>query len=186
MEKIPCIKYNPNTWDYIVKQLESFGYKRYWISSWENCPYIILNLGGQLGEYSNVVSNCTLDYNREIVNSTEEFLERAAKLMNKTYKRKDIMEINGIEIKPGMVITTEDDINYIAFPTAKGIAFVNNHDGGWSSTIPEDIIAINDIAENTYLDSGKLLWERPEEIVLTMDEIAKKFGCSIKQLRIKK
>lgn len=91
MKKIPCIEYNSNTWDYIKERLESFGYKKYWMSSWEDCPYIVINLSGKLGDYSNVTEFDALNHNRKIVNSTEEFLERAAKLMNKTYK-KDIIE----------------------------------------------------------------------------------------------
>lgn len=91
MEKIPCIKYNPNTWNYIKEQLESFGYKGVLLNdNWTIDPYIIINLDNNLGNYSNVSEDGKLCHNREIVNNTEEFLERAASLMGKTYKRKDM------------------------------------------------------------------------------------------------
>ena len=87
MEKIPCIKYNPNTWDYIKEQLESFGYKKVLLyNDWTKDPYIVINLANILGNYSNVDEMDKLSHNRELVNDTEEFLKRAAKLMNKTYK----------------------------------------------------------------------------------------------------
>ena len=35
------------------------------------------------------------------------------------------------------------------------------------------------------LTDGKLLWEAPTEVILTIDEIAKKFGVKSSQIRIK-
>lgn len=94
------------------------------------------------------------------------------------------MVLNGIEIKPGMVITTSDGINYIAFPTVKGIAFTNNGLGGWRSSFPEDIIRIRDLAIEGFIDSGKILWEKPKKVVLTKQQIAEKFGINVEQLVI--
>lgn len=116
MGKIPCIKYNPNTWDYIKEQLESFGYTKVLLNdNWTIDPYIIINLDNNLGNYSNVSEDGKLCHNREIVNSTEEFLERAAKLMNKTYKRKDIFEEN--ELRPSFAeIVSNVEYSYAVFP----------------------------------------------------------------------
>ena len=36
------------------------------------------------------------------------------------------------------------------------------------------------------LTKATIIWERPKEVELTMDEIANKFGISVEQLRIKK
>lgn len=193
MGKIPCIKYNPNTWDYIKEQLESFGYTKVLLNdNWTIDPYIIINLDNNLGNYSNVSEDGKLCHNREIVNSTEEFLERAAKLMNKTYKRKDIMEINGVEIKPGMVLIGTNDENkrtiLVAFPTKNGIGFIDASFGGWTfdfTTRITELKEIRDILDASMPTDGKLLWEAPTEVILTIDEIAKKFGVKSSQIRIK-
>lgn len=188
MEKIPCIKYDPKNWNYIRENLESFGYTPSYLeaNNWTENPYIVINLAGDLGSYSNVSYDGTSDYNRELVTNIEEFLEKAATLKGFTYKRKNIMKINGIEIKPGMVITTEDNIDYIAFPTREGIAFADNSYGGWQSNIPRNIVRINDLTKGGNLSNGLILWEKPKEIVLTMDEIAKRFGYPVEQIKIKK
>lgn len=197
--KIPCIKYNPNTWNYIKEQLESFGYEGIWISSWKSHPYIVINLSGNLGDYSNVSSTEVLCYNREIINNTEEFLERAAKLMNKTYKRKDIMKINGIEIKPGMVIETEErnqKITYVVFPCLDGsLCVIGLQNCIWEdlSTFVNEystkIIAIRNLLDGSdcrCLLDGKILWKKQCIKEVSIEEVAEKFGVKPNQIRIKK
>ena len=39
---------------------------------------------------------------------------------------------------------------------------------------------------DVMLKGATIIWERPKEIELTMDEIAEKFGISVEQLKIKK
>jgi hypothetical protein len=34
-------------------------------------------------------------------------------------------------------------------------------------------------------ENDEILWKRPEEIVVTMEEIAEKFDCNVEQIRIK-
>lgn len=188
MEKIPCIECNTKLWEYIRPYLEKWDYKPYiTFGDFETYPLLAINIVGELGLYNNISSSCVNSYNRELVFNVEEFLERAAALKGFTYKRKDIMKINGIEIKPGMIITCENSADYIAFPTKEGLAFANIFVGEWTTTIPEDIIAIRDLVEDEYLTSGKILWKKPKEkIVLTMDEIAEKFGYDVEQIQIKK
>lgn len=94
------------------------------------------------------------------------------------------MKIHGVEIKPGMVLISDNYDCFIAFPTRRGIAFANITTGGWGSEAPSNIKRIQDLPENDYTDSGKILWEKPKEIVVTKEEIAKKFGCSVEQLKI--
>lgn len=193
MKKIPCIKYNPNTWDYIKEQLESFGYKQVLLNdNWGINPYIVINLSNKLGDYSNVDEFDKLSHNRELVNDTEEFLERAAKLMNKTYKRKYIMKINGIEIKPGMVLegTTYDgqNVSLIVAPFKDKNIFINVNEGGWTDSYKiyiKHLTAIRDISERSNLKNGKILWEYKKEIILTIKEIADKFGYDVDQIKIK-
>lgn len=38
---------------------------------------------------------------------------------------------------------------------------------------------------NTLLECNKCIWERPKEVVVTMSEIAEKFGIPVEQLKIK-
>lgn len=188
MEKIPCIKCTSEMWKYIKPYLKNWEYKLRVTSNWINYPLLIINECGILGVCNNYDSNTYFEdaYNRELITDVEEFLERAAALKGFTYKRKDVMKINGIEIKPGMVITTEDNIDYIAFPTREGIAFANNTYGGWTSRVPENIVRINDLTIGEYIDAGATLWEKPKEVVITMDEIAKKFGYPVEQIKIRK
>lgn len=193
MKKIPCIKYNPNTWDYIKEQLESFGYKEALLNdNWTINPYIVINLANILGNYSNVDENDKLCHNREIVNNTEEFLERAAKLMNKTYKRKYIMKINGIEIKPGMVLEglncDSQDITLIVIQLKDNLGFANISKGGWTLNYKNYIdylMKIRDISKGNRINNGEILWEYKKEIILTIKEIADKFGYDVNQIKIK-
>jgi hypothetical protein len=84
---------------------------------------LAINITGNLGLYNSLSSSCADSYNRELVTDVEEFLERAAKLKGFTYKRKDIMKINGIEIKPGMVLIGKDADNrdsiLVTFPSQR-------------------------------------------------------------------
>lgn len=93
------------------------------------------------------------------------------------------MKINGIEIKPGMILCGsrgDMPITLVAIPHGTNcIAFVNVTEGGWCicyETTLEDIIQIRDHPNNANLVSGKLLWEKPKEVVISLKEIAKKFG----------
>lgn len=89
------------------------------------------------------------------------------------------------QVKPGMVITTGSG-DYIAFPTKIGISFTNNTNGGWCEIPPKDILTIRDLAKDDWITSGDILWEKPKEVIITMDEIAKKFGYPVGCIKIKK
>lgn len=186
MAKIPCIKCNEEMWEYIRPYLISWGYIDRTYHNWTTYYVLVINDAGDLGICNNYNNYNRIAYNREVVTDVEEFLERAAELKGFTYKRKDIMKINGIEIKPGMVITTANRGSFIAFPTHIGMALTNNKSGGWTTSIPCNITQIRDLAENGDLCSGKVLWEKSKEVVLTMDEIAEKFGVPVEQIKIKK
>lgn len=185
--KIPCIKCTLELWEYIKPYFKEWDYIPYFtFSDLTAYPLLVINTMGKLGLYNNINISCANSYNRELITDVEEFLERAAALKGFTYKRKDTMKINGIEIKPGMIITCKNGADYIAFPTKEGIAFASTLVGEWTTAIPEDIIAIRDLTEGRYLTSGKILWKLKEEIVLTMDQIAEKFGYDVKQIKIAK
>lgn len=185
----PRIKYDPEKWEYIKTNLEELGYRLLCLSGWKFCPYIVLDFIGNVGKCSNLSERESS--NRYEVTNVEEFLEKAAILMGKQYKRKDMVKIHDIEIKPGMVITTTNNYFWVVFPTKKGLAVVSYQDNSWYfidnfiKTYKENIVSIKDLTEEYTLSGGNILWEKPKEVVLTMQEIADKFDIPLKNLRIK-
>lgn len=196
MEKIPCIKYNSQDWDYIESNLIKFGYEISQLTSWEVSPYIVLNLGNNLGRVSNIDKIAVLkdSYNREIVYNVEEFLERAAHLKGRNYVKRNVMKIHDIEIKPGMGIYVDKRIAenlYVVIPTKRGLGVVA-YGAPFTWDILDNflemysgrVVAICDIPNSVI--EGNILWEKPQEIVITMQDIAKKFNCPVESIRIKK
>lgn len=194
MEKIPCIKCTPEIWEYIKPHLVEWGYEIRTTSDWGTYPLLCINDCGDMGMCNNYWLISRKDYNRELVTNVEEFLERAAKLKGYTYKRKDIMKINGVTIKPGMGIFVDDRLAknlYVVIPTKKGLGviaygkvFTWEHLDSWLEEYSTRIVAICDIPNSAI--EGDILWENPKEIVITMDEIAKKFGYPVENIKIKK
>lgn len=134
------------------------------------------------------------DARSELITNVEEFLERAAKLKGFLYNRKDYMKFNGIEIKPGMVLVSSTETKYIVFPAKDFLATITYGEdisaySCWftleHTLSSKDIVKVLDAPKNRITD-GKVLWQKPKEVVLTMDEIAKKFGYPVEQIKIKK
>lgn len=105
-------------------------------------------------------------------------------------------EINGIKIKPGMGICIDNKYNnnkfYVVIPTKSGLAVINYgqschwlHLDSFLSQYKNRIVAICDLATQSSI-RGDFLWVAPEEIVLTMDDIAKKFGYPVERIKIVK
>lgn len=187
--KTPRIKYDPKKWEYIKTNLEELGYSILCLSRWEFCPYIVLDFIGDTGKCSNLSERDSS--NRYEVTDAEEFLERATILIGKQYKRKDMVKIHGIEIKPGMVITTTNNYFWVVFPTEKGLAMISYNTNSWYridnfiNNYKESIISIRNLSKGGSLSEGNILWKKSEEVVLTMQEIADKFNIPLKNLRIK-
>ena len=102
------------------------------------------------------------------------------------------MQINGIEIKPGMVLEgTNDDgqgVSLIVAPFKDKNIFINVYEGGWAFNYKfyiKHLTTIRDISERDNLKNGKILWEYKKEIILTIKEIADKFGYDVDQIKIK-
>lgn len=123
-------------------------------------------------------------FNRNII-SAKEFI--------KYYEN---MIINGVELKAGMVIETEKEC-WVVFPTQEGLAVINytyttsrisswDLIGNFVRRHKNEIKSIHDISNGGSLTDGEILWEKPKEVVLTMQEIADKFGINVEQLRIAK
>lgn len=93
------------------------------------------------------------------------------------------MRINGIEIKPGMILYGSKKgiyITLVAIPYgANTIAFANVTEGGWSlyyETTIDNLEEIRNYPKNGRLTGGEILWKKPEEIILTVEDIRKKFN----------
>ena len=175
----------------IAPYLKDWGYEASssYDECWETYPILVIDYCNYFGNYCNVCSSAINNYNRKLVYDVNEFLSMTAALKGFTYIKKGTMRINGIEIKPGMVLETER-AKYVVFPTdtayAEGYVFTNINSGGWSTGIPNNIIAIYNPPCGGPICSGKILWEKSKEVVLTMDQIAKKFGIPVEQLKIQK
>nr|DAY07046.1 MAG TPA: helix-turn-helix domain protein [Crassvirales sp.] len=102
------------------------------------------------------------------------------------------MKINGIEIEPGMVIETQSKGIWVVFPTERGLSVIKYQENSWcllesfAKCFEDNIEAIYGLSNGDSLTGGIKLWQKSKEIVLTMDQIAEKFGVPVEQLRIKK
>lgn len=171
MNKIPCVLCNSELWEYISPNLIKWGYK-YYIESdpkWDLFPILIINWCGNIGNLNNDNYASIKNHNRKLLTNIEEFLEKAAELKGFIYKRKDTMKINGIEIKPGMVIETKYNENWVVFPTKEGLAVVNYHAKQWDNFnsfiefFKNDIETIYDLSDGNFLTGGIKLWEKPQK-----------------------
>lgn len=87
--------------------------------------------------------------------------------MNKTYNRKNMTKIHGIEIKSGMIIITNYKNFWIVFPVKGGLGVVNYGYGVWNTldnfiiNYGKDITIIKDKVnfDSTSLNDGDTLWE---------------------------
>lgn len=194
MEKIPCIKCTPEIWEYIKPYLKEWGYELREPFGLDFYPLVVINECGTLGRCNNYQLLSKDEYNRELVTDVEEFLERAAKLKGREYVKKNVVKINGIEIKPGMGIFIYDRLAenlHVVIPTKRGLGVIAY--GALSTWYTLDdflerysssIVAICDIP-NSIIE-GDILWEKPQEIVITMQDIAEKFNCPVENIRIEK
>lgn len=194
MEKIPCIKCTSEIWEYIKPYLKEWGYELREPFGLDFYPLVVINECGTLGRCNNYQLFSKNEYNRELVTDVEEFLERAAHLKGRNYVKRNVMKIHDIEIKPGMGIYVDERIAenlYVVIPTKRGLGVVA-YGAPFTWGILDDflerysssIVAICDIPNSVI--EGDILWEKPQEIVITMQDIAEKFNCPVESIRIKK
>lgn len=93
------------------------------------------------------------------------------------------MIIHGIEIKPGMILyetRKNAKITLVAVPFGiNSIEFCNITEGGLSpyyGTFLHDIEEIRDLPKDSNGVGGNILWEKPKEIILTIEDIREKFN----------
>lgn len=103
------------------------------------------------------------------------------------------MKFNGIVIRPGMVLVSSTGTIYIVFPAKGYLATVTYGEdisaySCWftleQTLSSKDIVKVLDAPKNRITD-GKVLWEKPKEVVITLEDIAEKFKCKVEQIRIK-
>lgn len=200
--KIPCIECNKKMWEYIKPYLDKWKYvNKVDISQWEKYPLLVINSCGSLGLCTNYSISHNLHNSRELVTDVEEFLERAAQLKGFKYK-KEMKEFKKSDLKPGMVVEYDDGRRRIVLKDSNDnlflasdncicslISFNNNlinerHSDLTINKIYEidSICNIDCILEGEYL---KLIWERPQTVELTLQEIAEKFNVPVETIRIK-
>ena len=74
------------------------------------------------------------------------------------------MKINGIELKPGMILSDDRDNRAVVIPhKSSGIAFVSyNHSNSWSANLNTILYGklkeIRDIPRGACLTDGEILW----------------------------
>lgn len=186
----PCYYiYNCGRIDYILNKLREYGYSVENINRYiKGC--LVLDFCDIFGKVEILLHECC-KIGRYLINDETEFLKEAERLMN---KNSNIMKINGIEIKPGMVIIGTDCHNRnqieVAFPIKDGVGFISyTEQGCWNYNKLcniKDIVEIRDISKNHILTDGEILWSKHDYVEVTMDEIAKKFNVNVEQLKIKK
>ena len=121
-----------------------------------------------------------------------------------TFEYKIYKDMKKSDLKPGMVIETREgnkalviEVNgklyYTKWRMHNNISKYYNEDltNKFSDLDIDKVYKISQPSPlSTLLDDTDLnltlLWERPKEVELTMDEIAKKFGIEVAQLKIKK
>lgn len=81
---IPYIECNDRLWAYIKPYLIKWGYNISDIDKWRNFPYLIINRDNILGEVTNI-DRSGESYTRTLVKDIDEFLTKAAELMEFTY-----------------------------------------------------------------------------------------------------
>lgn len=199
-EKIPCIKINFKEWNFIKPYLIEWKYDIKLITeNFFDFPYLIINNGGEIGKCNNysVYYNVEKYNNREFVSDVDEFLKRTAELKGFTYNKTNNIEVNGIEIKPGMVFRVNKNNVYelyVVFPVLYGELAVIRYSGGYWDTLSnfiatyqDDIVSIHDLSncnEKLIKLYGKVLWEKQEEVVISIEELAKQHNCKPEQIKI--
>ena len=111
----------------------------------------------------------------------------------------ELIQMKKSELKPGMVVQYADGKKRLVTAINDELFLMGENMFAELDKFNEDLI--NEIHHlnivkvfqpkeaaglNTLLQCDNCIWERPKETVLTMQEIANKFGIPVEQIRIKK
>lgn len=199
MDKIPCIICDNKKWIYIEPYLKKWGYKFNSVKmDFETYDLLVINDIGNLGDCCNYKSNycfnfiISSNFNRELITDVDEFLKRAAGLKGFIYNKTielNKMEINGIEIKPGMVIVEENNNRWIVFPIQNNLAVVCFDKKYTWDTITNfknshKISKIVSASKGVAICDGDVLWNKDDKIKVSKEDIAKLLNCTPEQIEI--
>lgn len=182
---MPCIKYDPNTWEEIKCSLIKYGYKVK--IDCKNPEIIVINYGGTLGNVTDLAASDIIHYNRVLVSDMHEFLDKAKKLIG--YEEKD--EFTEADLEPGMLVDYGGKF-YLVCNSRSGLCLIGGDLTVLLNEIPWDKVnriwgfSIPIFSNSLSTSYRKLLYEKKVEKVLTMQEIADKFNIPVEQLKIKK
>lgn len=204
---IPCIKCSPQMWKYIKPILRDLGFTISWPnnepSDWVRYSYLSTNF---CGSPTHVGFTSASNF-RDLFTDVEDFLEATAKLIGKTYIKKNTMKkFTKKDIKPGMVVRVRAGYYYIAIPVGEGVINLVRDDGflflddyNDDLTDPESYIPnIYDIMEvrvpnasskslNSIFNdptASTIVWKRSEKKRVSFEEVAQKFGVDPSELEI--
>lgn len=204
---IPCIKCNPQMWEYVKPILRYLGFHISWAnndpSDWIYYPYLSANF---CGEPTRVSFTASSNF-RDLFTDVEDFLEAAAKLIGKTYIKKYTMnKFTKKDIKPGMVVRVRAGYYYIAIPVGEGVInlvrdegflFLDDYNDDLTNSEPYipnlyDIMevrvpnarskSLNDIFNDPT--ASTIVWKRSEKKKVSFEEVAQKFGVDPSELEI--
>lgn len=104
------------------------------------------------------------------------------------------------DLKPGMVVEYANGNRRLVVVINNELYLIGKHMFAIVESFSDDLECANNsdinivkvfqpkeaASLNSLLDCTNCIWERPKEVIVTMDEIAKKFGCDVSQLKIRK
>lgn len=186
-------------WEYIEPILKDLGFiitpTNNNPEDWTSYPYLSTDFCGN----PNHISFTTSSFCRDLFVDIEDFLEATAKLIGKTYIKKNTMnKFTKEDIKPGMIVKVKAGYYYIAIPVGKGIIHLVRDDGflylndynddltDSESYIPNlyDIMevrvpnanskSLNDLFNDPT--ASTIVWKRSEKKRVSFDEVAQKFS----------
>lgn len=201
---IPCIKCNPQMWEYVKPILKDLGFTISWANDrpldWLHYPYLSTNFCGSPTHVSFTASSNF----RDLFMDVEDFLEATAKLIGKIYiKNYTMKKFTKEDIKPGMIVVTEGG-SYLALSVRGGEIYLVREEGflrlkdyAEDLTLP-DVPSLFDIKEvripnqdattiHRVLQDFRcsvVLWKRSEKKRVSFEEVAQKFGVDPSELEI--
>lgn len=140
-----------------------------------------------------------MDNNKGLSYSNMNTLEHYEKNNYKLVSFNELTQMKKSDLKPGMVVQYADGKKRLVTAVNDELFLMGENMFAELDKFNEDLI--NEIHHlnivkvfqpkeaaslNTLLQCDNCIWERPKETVLTMQEIADKFGIPVEQLKIKK
>lgn len=169
----------------------NYAYQLYFNSScvkWSDCSYRSLKKSIRLvSDTEGVDLGLSVKWNDKNVGAIDRY-DRGD-----YFNYNEALKLNSMkkpEIKAGMLVEA-GEFKYLVIPNWGGKLVGISSNSAWHSDIPnaENITKIgwpNAYHSNEKFTFGTVLWEKPNEIILSMQEIADKFGIPVEQLKIKK